>query len=130
MWYPDSEATSHITSSADNIHCPRPFSDKQSILTADGSPLPIRKIEHSLVTNSLNKSFALRDLLHVPSATWNLLSIYQFCTINHVYLVFNSQNVHVRDSMTNEVLLEGRAKGGLYELPLSINSSGAVLSCV
>lgn len=69
VWCPDFGATSHITSSADNIQRSRPFSGKQSILIVDGSPLSIHKISHNLVTNSLNRSFALCDLLHVPSVT-------------------------------------------------------------
>lgn len=36
----------------------------------------------------------------------------------------------MRDPVTHEMVLKGRARGGLYELPLSMNQSRAALSCV
>lgn len=41
VWYPDSGATSHITSSSLNVQRPRAFTGNDCILTVDGSPLPI-----------------------------------------------------------------------------------------
>lgn len=44
-----------------------------------------------------------------------------------MYLLFDSQKVQTSDLATNDVVLEGRAKGGLYEL-LRMNHRGASLS--
>lgn len=41
----------------------------------------------------------------------------------------NLQKVQAKDSAMGEVVLEGRAKGGLYEMPISLKHAGASLSC-
>lgn len=90
IWYPNSRATSHIIAFIDNVQHPRPFSGNHCILTADGSPLTITKVGQSIASNSSNRSFLLRDLLHVPSSTRNLLSVHRFCVDIDLYLIFDS----------------------------------------
>lgn len=54
---------------------------------------------------------SLNDMLHVPLATHNLLSINKLCNDNNLSLVFDSQKVEARDKATGEVVLKGRVKG-------------------
>lgn len=61
MWYPDSGATSHITSLEDNIKYPRQYTGKDCIYTADGTPLPITKSGRS-VAKINESSLVLHDL--------------------------------------------------------------------
>lgn len=104
MWYPDSGATSHITSSAENIQRPHSYHGNDHILSADGSPIHIRQSgTSSFCSNS--PSFILNDFLLVPSATKNLLSINHFCIDNGVCLRYDSQKVHVRDIHTEKILM-------------------------
>lgn len=93
MWYPNSRATTHVTTSSQNVQRPRPFSGNDYIFTADGNPLPVSACGQTIVNSSTNKSFVLRDLLHVPTTSKNLLSVYRFCYDNNVELVFNDQIV-------------------------------------
>jgi len=126
LWFPDSGATSHITPQAENIQMPRSFEGKK-IYTADGTPLNILSSGSSMAGID-NKKFLLTDLLHVPSATRNLLSIHRFCVDNNVSVNFNASKVQVWKQGTREVLAEGSARGGLYELNLDLGHTVA-LNC-
>lgn len=103
----------HITASPSNIQRPRSFLCNECTLTTYGSPLLISKCGQSFVRFSTNKSFVLQDLLHIPAASRNLLSVNKFCCDNDVSLLFDSQRVQVRDPANKDVLMEGRAKGGI-----------------
>lgn len=129
MCFLDSGATLHITTSLENIQRPRPYLGKDCIFIVDGSPLTIHQSGQSVVTTSSNKSFLLQDLLHVPSTTHNLISVNCFCIDNVVCLLFDFQRVQVRDPTTEDVLLGGRVRGGLYELLLYLNHTDAALLC-
>lgn len=77
MWYPDSGDTSHIMASQENIQYPRAYKGNDQIFTVDGSPLLISQSGRSCFkTKSIN--FVMQDLLLVPSATRNLLSMNRF----------------------------------------------------
>lgn len=59
-----------------------------------------------------------------------MLSVNRFFIDNGVSFCFDAQRVQVQDVATDEVLVEGRANGGLYELPMKIQSSdGSVNLC-
>lgn len=124
---PDSGATSHITSVQGNIQQPRAYNG--NIYTTDGSPLLISQSGRSIV-RSKNQSFVLQDILLMPSTTRNLLSVNKFSNDNRVALHFDSQRVQVKDADTNDVLLEGKAREGLYELPLRMGDDKSVNLCV
>ena len=47
----------------------------------------------------------------------NLISIYQFCTNNHVFVEFSSSAFQVKDLNTGTILLMGEPKDGIYEWP-------------
>lgn len=106
MWYPDSGATSYITAASWNVQRPRPYSSNECILMEDGSLLPISSCGRSVVCSLANKSFILQDLLLVPAASCNLLSVNKLYGDKNVYLVFDSQKVQVCDPATKEVFME------------------------
>lgn len=128
MWYPNSWASSHITAVGHNIQKPCGFSGNTCLLTADGSPLQITSSGHSSVPIS-NKSIEFNDILHVPTATRNLLSVNKLCVDNNLCFVFDSHTVEARDRATGEVALRGVAKGGLYEMKIPIQRNEAALLC-
>lgn len=116
VWYPDLGATSHITTLSENIQYPRAYNG--NIYRAGGSPLPISYTGQSRAISDSN-NFILHDLLPIPTAIRNFLSVNKFCVDNNVCIEFDSQKVQV-DSATKTVLLEGAANSGLYELPMVI----------
>lgn len=75
-------------------------------------------------------SCVLRDLLLVPSATRNLISINRLCRDNNVCASFDAQKVRIHDLDTKKIVLEGGVRGGLYELPMRTKGSrGWINSC-
>lgn len=71
--------------------------------------------------SSGQRIFMLNDLLLVPTASKNLLSVYQFFIDTNVFLEFDSLSVRVKDVVTKEMLLEGNQENGLYQLPVKIS---------
>ena len=52
----------------------------------------------------------------------NLISIYQFCTNNHVFVAFSPSAFRVKDLNTVLILLMGEPKDGVYEWPTTFPS--------
>lgn len=77
--------------------------------------------------SSGQRIFMLNDLLLVPTASKNLLSVYQFFIDTNVFLEFDSLSVRVKDVVTKEMLLEGNQENGLYQLPVKISRGPAAL---
>ena len=67
----------------------------------------------------LKDLFFLKNILHVPDITKNLLSISQFTHDNNVVIEFYSTCCLVKDKNTRVTLLEGVLKDGLYQLDLA-----------
>jgi len=59
-----------------------------------------------------NTNFILRNLLHVPNITKNLISIFEFF----------SHSCFVKHQDTHKILLQGVVKDGLYVFPSSNDS--------
>ena len=58
--------------------------------------------------------FSLKQLLHVPTITKNLLSVSKFAHDNDVFFEIHSHSYLVKDQTSKTVLLEGKFKNGLY----------------
>jgi hypothetical protein len=61
-------------------------------------------------------SFDLKNILHVPSASKNLLSVHRFTLDNHVFIEFHPFFFLIKDQATRRVLFRGPCWGGLYPL--------------
>ena len=66
-----------------------------------------------------SKSFHLKNVLHVPNASKNLISISQFCDTNQCSLEFFPNSFLVKDLHTRTPLAQGLNKDGVYEFPQS-----------
>jgi histone deacetylase 1/2 len=75
----------------------------------------ISHIGHSVLCTPHN-SFNLNDILHVPSASKNLLSTHRFTLDNHVYIEFHPFFFLIKDQATRRILFRGPCHGGLYPL--------------
>ena len=64
-----------------------------------------------------NTAFILRNLLHVPHITKNLLSVSQFAKDNNVYFEFFPNDCYVKHQVTKQTLLHGTVKDGIYVFP-------------
>jgi histone deacetylase 1/2 len=98
----------------------------------NGQGVPINSLGHSNFqspTNS-NVKLALKDLLHVPTISKNLLSVSKFAQDNNVVFEFHPYHCFVKSQGSNQVLLEGIVGAdGLYQFqPFKFLPSGAVCS--
>lgn len=63
-------------------------------------------------------TFLLRNILHVPQITKNLLSVQQFASDNNVFFEFHPDICFVKDLQSGKTLLQGWNRSGLYQLEL------------
>lgn len=121
VWYVDSGATNHVTRAQENIQ--EGMECDRSINTADGRPMKITQYGNSTLSID-NRKFNMNQLLFVPSASKNLISVKRFCIDNEVSMEFDPQRVIVKDLKTKEVLIRGPTGDGLYELPICMKNKG------
>jgi hypothetical protein len=83
-WYTDTGATDHITSELDKLTTREKYGGADQVHAANGSGMPIRHIgQSSIRTHELN--LILRNILHVPAASKNLVSVHKFTHDNNVF---------------------------------------------
>jgi len=74
-WYAASGATNHVIKAQSNVQ--QSLECDRSINTADGRPMKITHYDNSIFSVN-NRIFNLDQLLYVPSASKNLISIKRF----------------------------------------------------
>jgi hypothetical protein len=92
VWIPtgntDTGATDHITGNLKKLMIHDRYHDKDNIHMANGEGMNISHIGHSLIQTP-NHELHLKNILHVPSATKNLLSVYKLAIDNNAFLEFH-----------------------------------------
>jgi hypothetical protein len=69
----------------------------------------------------------LKDILHCPNASTNLLSINKFCIDNNWWFALTGSSYSLQDNLTGAMLLRGPSENGLYPIPLlSFNSKSSI----
>ena len=68
----------------------------------------------SALLRTSNATFRLNNVLLIPKASHNLLSIYKFVTDNTCSLTFDPFGFYIRDLRTRRMLFQGPSEGGLY----------------
>jgi hypothetical protein len=64
------------------------YQGRDRVHTADGNGLKINHIGHSIL-HIPNRSLHLKKILHVPSASKNLLSVHKLTLDNHVFIEYH-----------------------------------------
>jgi hypothetical protein len=83
-WYTDTGATDHISSELDKVTTPEKYGSGDQVHTASGSSMPICHIGQSTI-HSRDRNFILKDILHVPTALKNLISVHKFTHHNNAF---------------------------------------------
>lgn len=112
-WYADSGANQHITSKLDNLTLQQVYSGNEIVSVGNGAGLLIANIGSSFFNTPLS-SFCLKNILHCPNASANLLSIQRFCVDNDCHFILIAFEFWVKDNLTGRILLHGLSEGGLY----------------
>jgi hypothetical protein len=86
--------------------------------------MTISHIGKSIVHNHA-RNFHLRNVLYVPNASKNLLSVHRFTYDNRVFIGFHHFLFLIKDQVTKKIIHRGRCVGGLYPLISSMESSSS-----
>jgi histone deacetylase 1/2 len=121
-WYVDSGASDHITSELEKLTVRDKYRGHDQVHTAGGSGMPISSIGHSTF-HTHNKNLKLPNILHVPSASKNLISVHRLASDNNILFEFHPNFFLIEDRITKKILHQGRCEGGLYPL-VSSSSRG------
>lgn len=114
-WYVDLGATNHITPDVHNLSNNTNYNITEQIFVGDVTGLHIKHIGSSSFHSPFNsKNLVLKQLLHVPSITKNLISVSKFAVDNRVYFEFHPNICYFKDQVSSKILMVGRLKNGLY----------------
>lgn len=89
VWYLDSEASDHVTTSSNNIQVTNQATSERTIVITKGNQIPITSTMYSKFSLS-SKFILLKDILHVPIVKKNLLLVYKVCKDDNVSFNFNN----------------------------------------
>ena len=102
------------------------YTGGDQVHTANGKGMHISHIGHSMLRIP-HISLHLNNVLHVPSASKNLISVHRLTLDNRVFIEFHPFFFLIKDQATRSVLFKGPCYDGLYPLvPFSTGSSKQV----
>ncbi|PON68583.1 hypothetical protein PanWU01x14_093920 [Parasponia andersonii] len=88
-WYLDSGATNHATHDLANLTFGGEYHGSNKMHLGNGAGLSISHVGCSYLPNVSSKTLILKNLLHVPNITKNLINVSQFSKDNSVYFEFH-----------------------------------------
>jgi hypothetical protein len=87
-WYFDTGATDHITRALNQLTVHDKYQGRDHVHTANGNSMHISHIGHSILLTP-SSPLHLKNVLHVPSASKNLLSVHKVTLDNDVFFEFH-----------------------------------------
>ncbi|KAL3634153.1 hypothetical protein CASFOL_021207 [Castilleja foliolosa] len=118
-WFPDSGASAHVTNDLNSLHSASEYNGTSKLQVGNGQNELISHIGNStFYSPDSDRKFHLKDLLHVPGITKNLISVSKFALDNNVFFEFHPFFCLVKDQVTQTTLLKGTLKEGLYQFTL------------
>jgi hypothetical protein len=91
----DSGAIDHITSELEKISIRDKYHGVDQVHTASGSGMAINHIGHSLLHSPIC-NIRLKNILHVPCANKNLLSVNRIAKDNNAFLEFHPNHFIIK----------------------------------
>lgn len=95
-WYTDTGAIDHVTGDLNRLVIHNKYNGNDQIKTASGSGMDIKHIGYASVATP-SKTIHLNNVLHVPKAAKNLVSVHRLTTDNHAYLEFHPDSFFIKD---------------------------------
>jgi hypothetical protein len=105
-WYTDSGATDNITSELEKLSIRDKYNGEDQIHTASGKGMKISHIGDSYVSTSSHNLY-LKNILYVPEAKKNLVSLHRLTTDNSAFIEFHPDFFLIKDQATRRPLLRG-----------------------
>jgi hypothetical protein len=81
----------------------------------------ISHIGHATIHTPSNHDIHLRNILHVPKAQKNLISVHRLAIDNNAFIEFHPNYFLIKDQDMKNVILEGECRYGLYPFPAPFN---------
>lgn len=126
-WYTDSGSTYHITGELDKMVIRDRYNGGDQIHAANGAGMDIEHIGR-VICQTPERNLMLENVLHVPSAKKNLISVHKLASNNDAFLEFHPNFFFIKDRTTKKTLLEGTCRRGLYPLPAAALKNKHVLA--
>lgn len=123
----DSGASHNLSADLNNLSIHSEYGGTDEVQIANGIGLPITHTGTSLLRYP-SRNFLLSDILCVPSARRNLLSVSKYTRDNNISMEFFPTYFLVKDWNTGEPLVKGACSEGVYHLPSSSFNHSAVAS--
>ncbi|PKU80445.1 Retrovirus-related Pol polyprotein from transposon TNT 1-94 [Dendrobium catenatum] len=117
-WFLDSGASTHLTNSLDNLSLSKPYNGSDNVTIGDGTTVGITHAGAGILPTPSRK-LKLSQILHTPNLKYNLISISQLTKDNFISITFDPFGFTLKDLATQETILQGPAKDGLYQVPMA-----------
>jgi hypothetical protein len=114
-WYTDSGATDHITGELEKMAIREKYKGQEQVHNTNGAGMEISHIGQSFIRTP-HKNLKVKNILHVPSTSKNLLSVHRLTLDNNIFIEFHPWFFLIKDQVTKKVLFRGRCRRGLYPL--------------
>jgi hypothetical protein len=99
------------------------YQGNDQVTIANGQGMYIRHIDQSKFQTA-SRTLVLRNILHAPSITRNLLLVRKFAIDNHVFFEFHPHFLLVKDLATRATLIRGWCQDGICMLnPPSLHTA-------
>ena len=125
QWLFDTGASHHVTPNPANLHQYSEYGGPDEVHVGNGSGLPITHTGTSKL-NTGTHSFALKNVLCVPSINKNLISVSKFCATNEVSVEFFPLQFLVKDLSTGAILMRGENQNDVYYATSTISPNLSV----
>jgi hypothetical protein len=103
-WYTDTGATDHVTGHLEQLSMKKKYQGNDQIHTASGTGMDISHIGHTTVHTPI-RDLHLNNVLCVPHAKKNLVSVHRLATDNSTFLEFHPDFFLIKDQETKNILL-------------------------
>jgi hypothetical protein len=120
----DSGATDHITSELEKLTARNKYNGDEQVHAANGTCMEIHHVGHSILC-SPTRNIHLNNILHVPNAHKNMLSVNRLAKDNNAFLEFHPNHFSIKEQAMRITLLTGRCEDGLYPLKLSSSNQAS-----
>jgi hypothetical protein len=107
VWYPDIGANNHLTADLSHLNLnAEQYTGHDQVRIGNGQGLHIHHIGSSILCSSTHEFF-LKNILHVPHISQNLLYVQRFAKDNNVFFEFHPSFFCVKDLFSEATLLKG-----------------------